>query len=113
MMPMTEAATPTTEVALPDVPLDVIEFAGEHDAVWNLRPLVTITRTAFPARPIHLRLEADPEIADDRRIVIEVDITGWDAEQTARARDQWAELFLKVTMPSQVGVFRLRMVQQT
>jgi hypothetical protein len=101
----------TTAPPLPDVPLDILDFAGEQDAVQNLRPVLTITRTAFPSAPIRLRLEDDPEVPDDRRIVVEVDVTGWPADELWQARSRWSDLFARLGPQGTVGVFRLRMAQ--
>jgi hypothetical protein len=103
---------PTTEtLPLPAVPLDVLEFADEQDVTWNLRPVATITQTSFPSRPITLRLEEDPEAADDRHIVIEVDVTGWTVDEMLAARNQWTQMLFRVCAPEKLFVFRIRMVQ--
>jgi hypothetical protein len=101
--------TTATAVPLPDVPLDVLEFAGEREATWRLRPVLNVTRTAFPNAPISLRIADDPEIPNDRRIVVEVDVTGWSTDQMWQARSRWSDLFAEVASPVDTGVFRLRL----
>lgn len=114
MTPTTEIMTPTTEAVLPDVPLDALDFAGEQDAVWNLRPVLATTKAAFRSAPIQLYLEADPEIANEHRIIIDIDVTGWALEEIAAAEDRWDEMLFSAGVPSGiVGVFCLRLRSAT
>ena len=100
-----------TELDLPNVPLDVLEFAGDRDIKSGLRPLLAITRTVFPSAPIELRLEDDPEIPDDKHIVVEVDVPGWTVDEMFAAHNQWTQLFFKTCSASNLYLFRLRLRQ--
>ncbi len=100
-----------TELDLPAVPFDVLEFAGDRAISSCLRPLLAITRTVFPSAPIELRLEDDPEVPDDKHIVIEVDVTGWTVDEMFAAHNQWTHLFFEACSASDLYVFRLRMRQ--
>jgi len=83
--------SPTTaSPSLPAEPLDVLEFATEQALVPYLRPLLFMTRCIFPDEPIRLRLEEDPEIANLRTIVIEVDVTDWTVEDRLLLRSSGA-----------------------
>jgi hypothetical protein len=85
-----------TELNLPAVPLDVLEFARERDITSGLRPLLAITRTVFPTAAIELRVEDDPEVPDDKHTVVEVDVTGWTVDERFAAHNQWTQLFFEV-----------------
>jgi hypothetical protein len=90
--------------------VDVLEFAGEHDVAGGLNPILAVARTVFPASPLLLRLEEDPEV-DDRQIVIEVDVTGWTVDEMFAAHNRWSPLFLEACASGEAYRFRLRMVQ--
>src|SRR5438552_15754935 len=98
-----------TELDLPALPFDVLEFAREQDVTSVLCPVAELTRDVFPNAPISLRLEDDPEVPDDRHIVVEVDLTGCTVDQMFVARNRWNQLFFKACPESKLWVFRLRM----
>ena len=83
--------TATRIVALPDIPLDVVDFAEKQRATRHIRPVLLTAHEAFRGAPLRLYLEADPEIANDYRIIVEVDVTGWDADQMLEAYNAWAD----------------------
>src|SRR5947209_18817991 len=100
--------TATEAVTLPDVPIDVVEFAEKQRATRHIRPVLMAAHEAFRGAPLRLFLEADPEIADDYRIVVGVDVTGWTADQLAESYDRWAEGVLQSCPANEVvGVFRI------
>jgi hypothetical protein len=101
----------TTQLDLPAMPLDVLELAGRENVAQELRTVVVMTRNVFRSPVITLRLEDDPEMADDRHIVIEVDVTGWTVDEMFAARNRWNQLFLKGCSPSKLCIFRLRLRQ--
>jgi hypothetical protein len=96
---------------LPDVPLEVREFASDQAVTCDLRPLLAITRTVFPTAPTELRLEDDPEIPSDMHIVVEVDLTGWTVDEMFTARNRWTSLVCKACSASDLYLFRLRLRQ--
>jgi hypothetical protein len=100
-----------TELDLPAVPDDVLEFARDQDITSGLHPLLAITRTVFPTAPIALRLEDDPEVPNDKHIVVEVDVSGWTVDEMFAAHNQWTQLFLKACSASDLYLFRLRLRQ--
>src|SRR5215472_15316073 len=100
-----------TEVDLPDVPLDVREFASDQAITSNLRFLLAITRTVFPSAPTAVRLEDDPEVPNDKHIVVEVDVTGWTVEEMFTARNRWTSLVFQACPGSELYLFRLRLRQ--
>src|SRR4051812_36048398 len=101
--------TATETVTLPDVPIDVVEFAEKQRATRHIRPVLMAAHEAFRGAPLRLYLEADPEIANDYRIIVDVDVTGWSADQMFEAYDTWANTVLQVCPANEiVGVFVLR-----
>jgi hypothetical protein len=57
-----------------------------------------------------VRVEDDPEIPDERYVVIEVDVTGWEEDPLFAAQQGWTtELFAHCPAPH-VHFFRLGMV---
>jgi hypothetical protein len=96
---------------LPAVPVDVLDFAKEHNVVDHLQPLLSITRQVFPAAPISLRIDDDPEIADYRTIRYEVDVTGWGVEELVAAHNRWRDQLFQVCPSPDIWLFRLLLVQ--
>src|SRR5207302_3758916 len=75
-VPMTPAAQ-----TFPPVSPEVLAFAAEQGVSAYLPAVLAMTQRLFPdARRFAVLVEDDPEIANDRHIVIEVDVTGLDAE---------------------------------
>ena len=86
----------TTAILQPVLPADVIAFAAEQGVGEYLPAVLEMTRQVFSrAASISVLLEDDPEIADWRKIVFEIDIAGWeDVDQLVAAQQQWtASLF--------------------
>ena len=77
--------TATAAPPLPAVPLDVLDFAVQQKAAQHIRSVVEIARAVFPSSDIRLYLEADTEIAGERRIIVDVSVTGWSAEDRLQA----------------------------
>ena len=105
--------TAATAVAdLPAVPLTVLDFTEARNATRLLRPVTEAARAAFPDVPLRLYLEANPELADEKRVIVEVDVTGWSAEAMNDAYDQWVREVFQTCGPGQVvSVFQLRMTE--
>jgi hypothetical protein len=100
---MTQAAH-----TFPTVPPDVLAFAAEQEVGAYLPSVLAMTQRLFPdARRWALLVEDDPEIANDRHIVIEVDVTGLDAEGYAEADFRWGRELFAICPAPLVCVFRL------
>ena len=95
---------------LPAIPLEVVDFAVAEEVAWYLRPVLTMTRNIFPTASLTLRLGDDPEIADDRHIVIEVDATNLEVPQMVAGQRQWSEGVFAVCPATQAHLFRLSVV---
>lgn len=104
-------ASTATSLDLPDVPLDVVEFASDQHVLAHLRPLLINTRTVFPTAPLSLRLEDDPDFADYRTIRIEVDVTGMGVDEIVAGHNRWGQLLFQSCPAHDVWLFRLGLVQ--
>jgi hypothetical protein len=69
------------------IPADVVAYATEKGLADSLLPHLEITRRVFPsARRLAVYLEDDPEIADLKFIVYEVEVPGLTVDQALEAR---------------------------
>ena len=94
----------------PGVPEEVHAFTVQQGVDGYLPALLEMTQRIFPNAPLAVVLESDPEIADDRHIVFEVDVTGMDEAEYLATRWRWVqELFAHCPAPH-TPVFRLGMV---
>jgi hypothetical protein len=90
------------------VPLEVQAFASEQGVAPYLPAVLEMTRQRFPdARRFALLVEEDPEIADDRHVVIEIDVAGITAEQYVERDWQWGHELFQICPAPLVCVFRL------
>src|SRR5438874_1156912 len=90
-----------------DVPPEVLALAAEQGVAAYLPALVDLLRHVFPtARRYGVVVEDDPEIANDRHIVFEVDVP-IDVPQALAARKQWTEGLFACCPAPLVCVFRL------
>ena len=93
--------------ALPAVSPEVRAFAQENGVTDYLHPVLEMTRRLFAEATLCLCLEDDPEMLDDRHLVIGVRAPGMDIARAVDARYQWhAGLYECCPAPS-VPVFRL------
>src|SRR5712692_7928280 len=100
---MTQTA-PTASCSLPP---EVLAFAAEQGVTAYLLPVLEMTQRIFPNTPPTVVVEDDPEIANDRHIVLLVRDESLDVPQALEARYQWhRELFAMCPAPL-VCVFRL------
>lgn len=89
------------------VPPEVVAFAEEQGVAECLPGFLEVTRRVFPtARRLAVVVEDDPEIANDRHIVIEVDAP-LDIPQAMAAHKQWLDLTLSLCPAPLICVFRL------
>jgi hypothetical protein len=102
-------ATNTT-LPLPSVSQEVQAFAAEQGVTPYLPAVLELARRLFPAAPMTVLKEGDPEIANDWHIVIEVDTAGMTAEQLITLHRQWSRELFQRCPATHVCVFRLGMV---
>jgi hypothetical protein len=100
-------STPTVSSApQPTVPPDVVAFAREQGVEQYLTPLIELARQVYStATRFEVLTEDDPEIANDRHIVFELDVA-LDVEQALEADERWREGLFRVVPAPLVCVFR-------
>jgi hypothetical protein len=98
----------TTQTLSIPVPREVQAFAAEAGVAPYLPSVLAMTRRRFPdALRLTVLVEEDPEIANDRHIVIEVDVQGITAEQYVEADWQWGHELFQLCPAPLICVFRL------
>ncbi|HBI42077.1 MAG TPA: hypothetical protein DDY78_04350 [Planctomycetales bacterium] len=77
------------------LPADVVAFAAENGVADYLPRIAEMTQQVFShAASISVLLQDDPDIADNRTIVFEMDVAGFEVEQLVAAQHRWtAALF--------------------
>jgi len=89
------------------IPPEVAAFAAEQGVTDVLPAVLDLTRRVFPHARLILAVEDDPEIANDRHVVInaeDVDVPG--AEATANIWE-WHRGLLAVCPAPLAAVFRM------
>jgi hypothetical protein len=94
---------PELEVNIPE---EVRAFAKAHGVDSYLPDVIAMTQRLYPSRPVRLKIVEDPEIADDRRICLEVDVIGFSVDQLVQTQWQWSEEIFKVCPATHVWVFQ-------
>ena len=90
------------------MPQEVRAFAAEQGVAPYLTPVLKMAQRRFPdARRMALLVEEDPEIADDRHIVIEVDLAGVTPEEYVERDRQWGHELFQICPAPLICVFRL------
>ena len=100
--------TQTTSAAPhPVIPPDVVAFAREQGVEKYLPELVEWARQVYPsATRFDVFTEDDPEIADDRHIVLELDVP-LNVERALEADRRWHRGVFRIVPAPLVCVFRL------
>ncbi len=100
-------STPTVSSApQPTVPAEVVAFAREQGVEQYLTPLIELARQVYPsATRFEILTEDDPEIANDRHIVFELDVA-LDVEQAVETDRRWADGLFRIVPAPLVCVFR-------
>jgi hypothetical protein len=88
------------------IPADVLALAKAHGVDSYLPDVIALTQRLYPSRSVYLVIEEDPEIADDRRICLEVDATGFSVEQLVQTQWQWSEEIFRVCPATHVWIFQ-------
>src|SRR5438445_1077566 len=98
----------TTQTFSLAVPADVHTFAAERGVGPYLPAVLEMTVRRFPdARRLAVLVEEDPEIANDRHIVIEIDLTDITPEQYVERDWQWGHELFQICPAPLICVFRL------
>jgi hypothetical protein len=100
----------TAPAPLPVVPPEVEAFARESGVAFYVPAVLTMTRDLFPAAPMRVYVEDDPEIANDRHIMVEVDVSAVEDDRLFDLRYAWTGQIFDCCPATHVCVFRLAMV---
>jgi hypothetical protein len=100
-------STPTVSAApRPTILPEVVAFAREQGVEQYLAPLIELTRQVYPsATRFDVFVEDDPEIANDRHIVFELDAP-LTVEQSLQADNRWGEGWLRIEPYPRSCIFR-------
>ncbi len=99
--------TPAAHVRPFAMPAEALAFAEEQGVADYLPGVLQMTQRLFPDSPLTVQLEDDPEIANDRHIVLVVKATNLEVSRALEERWQWHRgLFANCPAPL-VCVFRL------
>ncbi len=98
----------TTTLPLPEVSPEVRAFAEEQGVAAYLPAILAMTRRIFPAAPMRVFLEDDPEIENDWHIIVEVQVPK-DAtpEFFVETDEQWCSEIFQHCPARYVCIFRL------
>jgi hypothetical protein len=97
--------TPT--LAVPDLSPEVVAFAAEKGVTDYLACLVRLARRIYPDRPLKIVVEDDPEIADVRTIVFQVDVGGMDPDACFATTREWNDGLFECCPATHVHAFDL------
>jgi hypothetical protein len=101
-------SAPTTVLPLPEVSPDVRAFAEDQGVAAYLPAVLAMTRRIFPAAPMRVFLEDDPEIDDDWHIIVEVQVPGdATAEFFVETDKRWCSEIFQHCPARYVCIFRL------
>src|SRR5438094_838844 len=92
----------------PTFPADVAAFAARQEVVDYLLPVWQMTQIVFPmAQRMTVRLEADPEIPNERHITFEVHARELDVSRYVELHWQWSRELFQICPPTHVCLFSL------
>jgi hypothetical protein len=99
--------TPATPIRSLPITGEVLAFAVEQGVDHYLPAVLTMTQRQFPnARRVQVQIEEDPEIPDDRHLVIDVETPVLDAAGYADAKFRWSRELLQLCPASLACIFR-------
>jgi hypothetical protein len=91
-------------------PEDVVAFAEANQVRTCLEPLLEATRQLFPtANSLHIYLEADPELRDERYIVFEVNVPDVPPPRSLEPREKWIHEMAQLCHGLLINPFHLRL----
>src|SRR5947209_16210237 len=97
---------PIPTIPHPTISAEVLEFARDQGVEQYLAPLIELTRQVYPsATRFEVFTEDDPEIANDRHIVFELD-AALTVEQALEADERWGEGWLRIEPYPRSCIFR-------
>jgi hypothetical protein len=99
--------TPATETTVPTIPPEVHAFAAEQGVSAALPAVLELTQRLFPKATLRVQVEDDPEIANDRHLVIVVKAPYLSVAEALDARWEWHRGVFACCPAPLVCVFRL------
>jgi hypothetical protein len=96
--------TPTLPLA---VPPEALAFAADQGVITYLPAVLEMTQRVFPKARLTVLVEDDPELANDRHLVIVVEVEDLTVAQALEARYQWHRGLFACCPAPLVCVFRL------
>jgi hypothetical protein len=103
---MMSAAT-TTKAMTIQVPEDVSTFAVEQKVDVYLPAILLMTKQIFPAAEMSVVVEDDPEIPEDRHIIVQTRQVQLSIEEAMQGRWNWCRNIFDACPAPLVCVFRL------
>jgi hypothetical protein len=103
-------ASMQVETAALSIAPEVAAFAAEQGVTTYLPAVIEMTRRIFPNSPLHVWVSEDPEIANDRHLVLEVNVSGLVVEQLVAGQQSWTAEIFQHCPSTHVCVFRLEMM---
>lgn len=97
----------TTQTTSILVPQEVSAFAAEQGVSAELPAVLELTRRVFPTAAVSAFVEDDPEIADDRHIVVGATGARLTVDQALEKRNEWHHGLFACCPAPLVCVFRL------
>lgn len=86
---------------------EVEEFSRQQHVAEYLRPVIEMTQQAFPShRRIVVTLDEDPEIADDRHILLTIEVGRLEVSELIAAQDEWFHRIFEICPSTLVCLFR-------
>jgi hypothetical protein len=96
-----------TQIAAVSVPQEVLDFAEEQGVRAELPAVIELTRRIFPGGTLGVSIDVDPEIADDRHIVIETKAVPMSVAEALEAEWRWHQGLFACCPAPLVCTFRL------
>jgi hypothetical protein len=90
-----------------EVPVEVLALATEQGVSDYLMAILQMTRRTFPESPLTVSVDSDPEIANDRHILVGVNAHGTEVDEALTILDEWHDGLFECCPASLVSTFRL------
>lgn len=98
-------SSPVGNAGIESLPEDVLLLASKLGVVSEIESLLAATQAIFPGEAVSIRLEEDPELADDEHFVFVTTASG-DVDSIVTKHDCWHRN-LRAFRGPRLGLFRL------
>ena len=86
---------------------EVTAAAQQLGVTSELPQVIAMTQAVFPGDEVHVVIDDDPEIADDRHLAIVVRATAESVDQLVATQWQWHEQLFRCCPAPLTSIFRL------